>query len=122
MGYPTSNPTIYSAKPDPGQPKGGDEYQHPDANQIRALLIALSARTSNYAPTTQSIGISSNGTSYFAPSTAQTPKNCFIVAKNATAGALLAAGYHCSKLSSNRIQFTHDSGAKKGSAYATVFY
>jgi hypothetical protein len=119
MGYPTSNPTIYSAKPVPGE-ASKEAYSHPDANMIRTLFIALSVRM----PCIQSVGLSTAATSYFTPTWPGVPKGCVLVAKDTTAAALLAgaAGYKCTKLSANRITFVHGTGTKTCSAYAIAFY
>jgi hypothetical protein len=120
MAYPTSNPTIYVAKAVRGEPSGGDDYQHPDANQIRTLFVTLS----KLIPCTQSVKVSSKGTIRFTPTWPVAPKNCYVTPKNATGAAMMNfSTFRVITLSANRIAFTGGTtNLKVGSAYATVVY
>ncbi|HUW57733.1 MAG TPA: hypothetical protein VMZ92_13925 [Planctomycetota bacterium] len=97
MAYPTSSAVAYKA----------DDK----ARDLQKLV-----------PCTQTISISSSGTSSFTPTYPTLPKNVIVNAKDSTAGTLLAAGYHIANITTTTITLTHDSGAASGSGYATVFY
>ena len=90
--------------------------------EINKLLDATQALR-NYDTATQSVGVTSNGTTTFAPTyNHASPSGAFLVGKDATASGMLCASQAVTVCTATGITVTHDTAAAAGSAFAVLVY